>query len=148
MSPRPCLIAALTLAALVPQGALACSWSYADGYSPSDVKERVDVLRVRGTYRVVGIDGRPTGTLSEDGQPEYSDGVLLGLIERGSGRWPTFIYLLSEFAHECGMGWHLPWANATGTFWLERDRSRHRWRILLWEGEYLPAPAEQSALQP
>ena len=146
MSARWFLIAATVLAALVPQAASACSWSFADGYSPVEVKERVDVLRVRGTYRVEGIDGTPTGGLSEDGQPLYNDGVLIGLIERGTGRWPTFIHLLPEWAHECGMGRHLPWANAEGTFWLERDRARHRWRFIWWEGDYSrdPQPDQQA----
>lgn len=147
MPERAFLLVTIALAALAPQMASACSWSYEDGYSPNDIKERTDVVRVRGTYRVEGIDGTPTGGVSEDGQPLYNDGVLLGQIERGTGRWPTFIHLLPEWAHDCGMGWNRPWTDATGTFWLERDRARHRWWIIWWEGEYLPAP-EQPPLPP
>lgn len=140
MPARRFLITAIVLAVLVPEAASACSWSYADGYSPVEIKERVDVVRVRGTYQVEGIDGTPTGGFSEDGQPEYYDAVHIGLIERGTGRWPTYIRLLPEWAHECGMGRNLPWANATGTFWLERDRARNRWRIIWWEGDYSRDP--------
>jgi len=137
------LIAAVLAAALAPQAASACSWSYSDGYSPDDIKQRVDVERVRGTFRFAEFRGTPIAASDETGEPLYTDAVILGRIERGTGKWHTVMDAPTAFQMDCAMPVRGPLADATGTFWLERDRALHRWRIIWWEGEY--APARQAA---
>lgn len=140
MSARLLLIAAVPLAALASQAAGACSWSYAEGYSPEEIKERTDVVRVPGSFTFEEFRGTPAGT-NDDGEQLYTDALILGRIERGTAEWLTVINAPSQFEIDCAMPVRGPLADAQGTFWLERDRALRRWRIVWWEGEYAP-PAE------
>jgi len=137
MSARLFLIAAVPLAALSSQSANACSWSYAEGYSPNEIKERTDVVQVRGSFTFEEFRGTPAGT-DDEGNQLYTEAVVMGRIDRGSAEWHTVINAPTQFEIDCVMPVRGPMADAEGTFWLERDRALRRWRIIWWEGDYAP----------
>lgn len=127
------IFAALAL----PTSANACSWVWKDGWSPEEIRERDDVRKVRGTYRMLQVAG-DVGA-DENGGTVVSNAQFRGRLEtlRRTG-WDTYheppIYDLT-----CQVGnYHKPETDAKGTFWISRKRVHGRYRILLWEGEYLP----------
>lgn len=124
------------LFALQPMAAEACSFNWERGQSPAEIRANPDMRRVSGTFRF--IEGRGgNGEVATDAR-----GWLYGRIE-GDGRiWNTVQFPLYEIAIECG-AYLAPTANgATGTFWIARDRTGGRYRLMLWEGRYgQPDPA-------
>lgn len=127
------LLAASTLLAPAAQ---ACSLTWAPGWSPDEIKERADVRKVRGTYRLVEIAGERF--TNDNGEEWVRDAKYLGQLNtlRGTGwdvihepRIPdlTCIYYFK------------PEADATGTFWISRSKVDGRYRLMLWEGDYISA---------
>jgi hypothetical protein len=106
----------------------ACTFSWARGQSPREIRENPDMRRVSGTFRF--IEGQ--GANGHDRRLARS--WVLGRIDSPNGRyWNTIQWPLNEFAIECG-AYLAPTANgATGTFWISRDRTGGRYRLMLWE---------------
>ena len=129
---------ALSFGALsLPGVGQACNWIWAPGWSPEEIPERADVRKVRGTYRMLQIAGKP-GT-DENGEPVVYNAEFRGRLEtlRGTG-WDT---LHEPPMHDltCQIGnYHKPETDAKGTFWISRRPENGRYRILLWKGDYLP----------
>jgi len=113
------------LLALQPMAAEACTFSWKRGQSPAEIRENPDMRRVSGTFRFI------------EGQGGSARGWVYGRIDSPNGRiWNTVQYPLNEFAIECG-AYLAPTANdAAGTFWISRDRTGGRYRLMLWE--YVP----------
>jgi hypothetical protein len=125
-------------AAVAVSPADACSWSYERGYSPEEIKDRTDVRPISGIFRFEEIRGEPV--LDGEGQASLLNPEVIGHIERGSGRWNTVHFPTRGFGDGgCTFPATGPEANASGTFWITRRRKGGRYRILLWEGEHLPA---------
>lgn len=135
-------LAALSLALAtltMPTLAEACSASWARGWSPREIKRRADVREVKGTWRMEALDGRHV--TDADGQEWVVGGRFIGRIEapRGWG-WATWHEPPDETT-TCSIGMYFkPTADAKGTFWIARSKVDGRYRILLWEGYYLPQP--------
>lgn len=111
--------------------AAACSFSWAAGESPYEIKARDDVRLVRGTFRVV----EARGEAGEDGL--LARGLIQGEIVDAAGRrWPT-TQVFDQFAAECGANL-APTADATGRFWVSERRTDNRYRLMLWDGRYSP----------
>jgi hypothetical protein len=123
------IVAALLLSAAPAQ---ACSFSWARGNSPGEIRANPALQMVRGTFRF--IQDPENGHIVTDAR-----GWALGRIESARGRyWNTVQVPLNEFAIECG-AYTAPTANeATGTFWISRERRNRRYRLMLWEGRYPP----------
>ena len=123
------IVSALLLSAAPAQ---ACSFSWARGNSPAEIRENPALQIVRGTFRFV--QDPATGHIVTDAR-----GRALGRIESGRGRyWETFQVALHPFAIECG-AYTAPTGNdATGTFWISRERRNRRYRLMMWEGRYPP----------
>ena len=133
---RGVVVAAALLLSAAP--AQACSFSWGRGNSPAEIRENPALQIVRGTFRF--IQDPATGHIVTDAR-----GWALGRIDSGRGRyWNTVQVPLNEFAIECG-AYTAPTGNdATGTFWISRERRNRRYRLMLWEGRYPPrdtAPA-------
>lgn len=131
------IVAALLLSAAP---AAACSFSWARGNSPGEIRENPALRQVRGTFNfVVAQDG--SGHVATD-----ANGWAYGRIVSERGRppyWNTVQYPLNVFAIECG-AYTAPTGNpATGTFWISRVRRNGRYRLMLWEPDPVretPAP--------
>ena len=121
-----------TFLALQPMAAEACTFSWRRGQSPAEIRENPDLRRVSGIFRF--IEGQ--GESRHDRRLARS--WVLGRIDFPNGRyWNTIQWPLNEFAIECG-AYLAPTANgATGTFWIARDRTGGRYRLMLWEGRYV-----------
>jgi hypothetical protein len=128
-------IGAAAYVVIRPEPAHACSWSYARGNTPAEIRARSDVRRVVGTF--IFREGR--GTVNDDGLLEA--GRIFGRIEtrRGTG-WDVF-HPFSQFAADCTMP-QGPTADARGTFWISRQSENGQYQLRSWEGEYLPARNE------
>jgi hypothetical protein len=127
------LAVAILLATLaLSSPAQACSFTWSPGYSPDEIKERDDVRAVRGVFRVVDVDG----TAGEDGT--LASGVIYGRIKmRGGKVWNT-VQEYNTFWVDCG-AYVQPTADAKGVFWISRTAKNGRYKMMLWDGEYLPA---------
>lgn len=129
----PALLAA---SAILTPSVQACSFTWAPGWSPDEIKERTDVRKVRGTYRLLEIAGERF--INDDGEEWVRDATYLGRLDtaRGTG-W--------DVAHEPRIPdltciyYFKPEADATGTFWISRRKEDGRYRLLLWEGDYISA---------
>lgn len=124
--------------ALQPVAAAACSFSWARGNSPAEIRENPALRQVRGTFNfVMAQDG--SGHAATD-----AHGWAFGRIvsERGRPRyWNTVQFPLNGFAIECG-AYTAPTGNgATGTFWITRERRNGRYRLMLWEPASFRDPA-------
>lgn len=132
---RTCALAAVLT--LQPLTAEACSFSWRRGNSPAEIRENSALQVVRGTFR---FEQDPaTGHIVTDAR-----GMALGRIETGRARyWNTYQFPLNEFSIECG-AYLAPTGNeATGIFWISRERRNRRYRLMMWEGRYpshAPAP--------
>ena len=139
LQPLACLAIALGLLAS-SQPAAACSWSYERGRSPEEIKERgrTDVRRIVGTFHFEEMRGEPI--LEGEMAGGFRNPEVAGHIERSTGRWETVHYPAREFEDGgCLFPATGPEADATGTFWISRNREDGRYRILAWEGEYAPS---------
>ena len=129
---------ALSFAALsLPTAGQACSWVWEEGWSPEEIKQRADVRKVRATYKMLQVAGK-TGT-DENGETIVYNAEFRGRLEtlRGTG-WDTY-HEPPMYDLTCQIGnYHKPETDATGTFWISRKKKNGRYRILLWEGDYLP----------
>jgi hypothetical protein len=121
------------LLALQPVAAEACTFSWRRGQSPAEIRENPDLRRVSGTFRFIEGQG-------ESGHDRrLARGWVLGRIDSPNGRyWNTIQWPLNEFAIECGAYLAPTAKGATGTFWIARDRTGGRYRLMLWEGRYPP----------
>ena len=122
------------LLALQPMAADACTFSWRRGQSPAEIRDNPDLRRVDGTFRFIEGQG---GSVHDR---RLARSWVLGRIDSPNGRyWNTIQWPLNEFAIECG-AYLAPTANgATGTFWIARDRTGGRYRLMLWEGRYVPS---------
>jgi len=138
----------LALAAIAaPLPAEACSASWQRGWSPKEIKRRADVRMVKGTWHMEALEGRRV--TDAEGQEWVMDGRFTGRIETARGWvWATWHEAPDERT-TCFVGMYFkPTADAKGTFWIARSKVDGRYRILLWEGEYLPLPAPQTPSPP
>lgn len=136
---RTILIVAALLLSAAP--AEACSFSWRRGHSPAEIRENPALQVVRGIFR---FEQDPaTGHIVTDAR-----GMALGRIESGRARyWNTFQAPLNELSIECG-AYIAPTGNeATGTFWIARERRNRRYRLMMWEGQY-PRPSPAAAPAP
>jgi hypothetical protein len=135
---RAILLAALAALA-TPLPAEACSASWKRGWSPKEIKRRADVREVEGTWRLSELQGQRY--TDGDGQEWVIDGRFTGRIETARGWvWETWHEPPDERT-TCYVGRYFkPVADAKGRFWITRSKVDGRYRILLWEGEYLPSP--------
>ncbi len=131
------IVAALLLSAAP---ATACSFSWARGHSPAEIRDNPGMRVVTGTFRF--IQNPENGHIVTNAR-----GYAFGRIDAARGRpryWNTIQFPLSEIAIECG-AYTAPTGNgATGTFWISRERRRGRYQLLLWE----PAPFREPAPAP
>lgn len=130
------LNALAAILALVSTPASACSFTWKKGWSPDEIKERSDVRKVKGTYRLVEVAGERF--TDDDGEEWVRDASYHGRLNtlRGTG-WDT--YHEPRLQELTCIYYFKPEADAKGTFWISRKKVDGRYRILLWEGEYLPA---------
>ncbi|MXO90050.1 hypothetical protein [Pontixanthobacter aquaemixtae] len=128
---RAPLAAALAAAILLGNstGAFACSFSWKEGFSPEEIKQREDVRKVTGTIEI----GELQGSADENG--ELWEGTIFSRITtlRGTG-WETW-QNFHRVSLDCG-AYRKPLANGRGIFWISRQKIDGRYEILLWEGEY------------
>ena len=125
--------------------AFACSWSYERGRSPDEIKEagRNDVRRIEGTFHFEQMHGEPI--LEGEMAGGFRNPEVVGYIERGTGRWETIHFPSRSFEDgSCLFPATGPEGDASGTFWISRRREGGRFRILAWEGEYLPAAQSET----
>lgn len=130
MIPKGALMLAAGLAATFASPAAACSFSWAPGHSPDEIKARDDVRLVKGIFRFeVG-----RGDVREDGMLDR--GTIYGHLEteRGTG-WKT-VQPFDQFSVDCA-AYLRPTADAKGSFWISRRKTGGRYELLLWEGTYL-----------
>jgi len=113
--------------------AYACSFSWAPGSSPADIRARSDVRMVRGTFRV----GEARGEVGDDGV--LVSGWIYGRIETRRGTHWNTVQPYHQFLVECA-AYPRPTADANGIFWIKRRGTDGRYELLLWEGEYLARP--------
>jgi hypothetical protein len=127
------------------QPAVACSWSYERGTSPEEVRQRSDVTAIRATFRFEELRGE-RGLNSEGEEVVYNPEVV-GVVERGATHLETIHYPGRQFEDmTCLFPGTGPVADARGTFWIATRPEHGRYRILYWEGEYLPvAPTESES---
>ena len=120
--------------AFLPMTAEACTFTWERGYSPREIRENSELLVVTGTFRFV--QDPATGRLVTD-----SRGWPYGRIESPRGQhWNTVQLPLYEISIECG-AYTAPTGNdATGTFWIARERENGRHWLLMWEPRYPPSP--------
>jgi hypothetical protein len=125
-----CILALLASAA---EPAQACSFSWAPGYSPSDIRHRADVTLVRGAF--VFVDAK-TGKVITEGEFNLTDdSQALGRISRVGKRPILTKSWYSELSIECG-AYLGPSNNVSGKFWIERKRDKvGRQRLLMWRPE-------------
>ena len=135
-----CLLGLLMAAGWQAAPASACSFSWARGNSPAEIRENPALQQVRGTFR---FEQDPaTGRLILDAR-----GMALGRIDSGRARyWNTYQFPPTEIAVECGAYLGPPGNDATGTFWISRDRQNRRYRLMMWAPD--PRPAEAAAARP
>jgi hypothetical protein len=131
------VVASVALAAglaLQAAPAEACSFSWSRGQSPAEIRENPDLRRVSGTFRF--IQGRGgNGEVATNAR-----GWLYGRIDSERGRyWNTIQFPMYEIAIECGAYLPPTGNGATGTFWISRERTGGRYRLMLWEGRYVPS---------
>lgn len=113
--------------------AQACSFSWKEGYSPSDIPHRDDVVMVKGNFFFVdattGADVPPETEFSLD------QGDALGRIER-KGRKPILTRMYySEIMLDCG-AYLGPPGSVSGKFWIELKRDKQgRQSLLMWKPE-------------
>jgi len=121
--------------ALQPATAEACSFSWRRGNSPDEIRDSPAMMTVTGTFR---FEQDPaTGHIVTDARG-YAYGRITS--ERGRRYWNTVQFPLDGFSIECG-AYVAPTGNdATGTFWISRERRNRRYRLMLWEGRYPPNP--------
>lgn len=136
---RTILIVAALLLSATP--AEACSFSWRRGNSPAEIRDNPALQVVRGTFR---FEQNPeNGHIVTDAR-----GWAYGRITSARGRryWDTIQAPLNELSIECG-AYIAPTGNeATGTFWIARERRNRRYRLMMWEGQYLRhAPAAAPA---
>ncbi len=134
----------LLLTVAFPQPAAACSWGYARGYSPEEIKRRTDVTAVRANFRFEEMRGEPG--VNEEGEEVLLDAEVFGHIESGITRLKTIHYPARAWA-TCQFPANGPAADARGTFWITDRPEDGRHRILYWEGEYL-RPEQTQAKPP
>lgn len=142
---RRAVLALLLAGMAAPSAVQACTFRWARGWSPEEIKRRADVRKVRGVWRRTSLEGRPF--TDEEGQEWITNARFLGRIEtrRGTG-WDTE-HPAPDHSTTCFVGAYFkPEFDAAGTFWISRRASGGRYRILLWEGEYVP-PAAQAAAE-
>ena len=120
------LFAMLGLAA-VPEPAQACSFSWGPGNSPREIKQRADVRRLKGTFRVIDIQG----TVDEEGALDR--GTITGRIETKRNRIFNTVHQYDQFIMMCGAD-RRPASDGTGTYWIKRKPKDGKYEILLWEG--------------
>ena len=123
------------LTAALPQSATACSWGYASGYSPQEIKHRTDVTAVRANFRFEELRGEPGR--NDEGEEVIFNPEVFGRIEIGFFTRVETVHVPAQEWGACmfpGVG---PAADARGTFWITDRREDGRHRILYWEGEYL-----------
>lgn len=141
--------AALTLALVtltMPTLAEACSTSWARGWSPREIKRRADVRMVKGTWHMEALEGRRE--TDAEGQEWVIDGRFIGRIETPRGwAWATWHEAPDEITTCFATMYFKPTGDAKGTFWIARSKVEGRYRILLWEGEYLPQSAPEAPPQ-
>jgi hypothetical protein len=128
---RQTLVAAALLVSAAP--AEACSFRWARGHSPAEIRENPAMQAVTGTFRFI---------LNPENGQFVTDrrGYVYGRIDAARGRYYDTVQLpLYEIALECG-AYTAPTRNvATGTFWISRERRRGRYMLMLWE-ERFPRP--------
>lgn len=136
---RKCLLAVFLM--LQPMVAEACSFSWRRGYSPAEIRENPALREVTGTFRF--MQDPVTGHIVTDAR-----GWAYGRIDSARGRyWNTVQVPLDQISIDCG-AYTAPTGNdATGTFWISRERRNRRYRLMLWEGRY-PPPAAATAPAP
>jgi len=123
---------------LIPAVARACTFKWNPGFSPDEIKERTDIRKVKGAFRIVDL----RGTTNSDG--ELQDGIIYGrIVTRQGGHIDTFHHY-SEFAMQCGAD-RRPVADGTGTFWIKMRPVKGQHEMMLWEGEYLPQQSSNSS---
>ena len=132
-------LATAALSGVPAQPAGACSIGYKAGYSPAEIKQRKDLRKIEGVYRLAEVAGERF--TDENGQELVRDAKLLGEIKAKNGRtWKTIQpppdALLVDICG-CDCWYHKPEGNAEGTFWLSHNGRNGRYTLMLWEGNYL-----------
>ena len=135
---------AVTFAAfalVAASSAQACNFSWKKGWSPDEIKQREDVRKVVGTFRIMEISGEHF--TDAEGKEWIRNARYVGRLEtaRGTG-WDTAHPLRIEDL-TC-VYYFKPEADAEGTFWISRRKVDGRYEILLWEGTYLPQTDTES----
>ena len=132
----------LVLTVAFPQPAAACSWGYARGYSPEEIKRRTGVTAVRANFRFEEMRGEPG--VDEEGEEVLFNPEVVGRIESGMMRVETIHYPARQWAGGCMFPATGPVADARGTFWITDRPEDGRHRILYWEGEHLQSEQTQA----
>lgn len=130
MIPRSAML--LALAALAaPPAAIACSVSPSPEIRAEQFRNDSRNRRVKGRF-----------TVTETWINGYGRGIIRGRIEtaRGTG-WDVWVDY-DEFMIDC-VYFFAPTIDATGTFWLARNKVDGRYEIRLWEGQYTPEALER-----
>ena len=132
---RSWTFALAALLVLQPLAAEGCSFSWARGHSPAEIRANPNMRQVQGTFRFV--QDPANGHIVTNAQ-----GWAYGRIEGARGRyWNTIQTPMSEISIECG-AYTAPTGNdATGTFWISRARRDRRYRVMLWEPAPIPGAA-------
>jgi hypothetical protein len=129
------IVVATALLAAAP--AQACTFTWERGYSPREIRANPEMRTVTGTFRF--IQNPTNGHIVTD-----SEGYAFGRISAPGRHWDTVQLPLNEISIECG-AYTAPTGNdATGTFWISRERQRGRYLLMLWEF----APARETAPAP
>jgi hypothetical protein len=123
----------LALIVSTAEPAQACSFSWAPGYSPSDIKQRADVTLVKGAF--VFVDAKTGNDVAESEFDLTDDGQALERLSRVGKRPILTKSWYSELSIECG-AYLGPSNNVSGKFWIERKRDKvGRQRLLMWRPE-------------
>lgn len=122
---RAALLLALAVLA-APEAGIACSVSPSPKIRAEQFKADTRNRRVKGRF-----------TVTETRINGYGRGIIRGRIEtaRGTG-WDVWVDY-DEFMIDC-VYFFAPTIDATGTFWIARNKVDGRYEIRLWEGEYTP----------
>lgn len=143
---RPFWAAFLVLAvpsAVVSTPAYGCSFSWKKGWAPEEIKRRADVRKLEGVFRLEEVLGeRHT---DEDGTEWIWNAEIVGSIESKGGQIWNTIHDAPDDTTTCRYGSYFkPESDAKGAFWITRSKKSGRYRILLWEGDYLRAEEKGS----
>lgn len=138
---REVVLASLAICAcFIPSKSLACSFTWSEGFSPEEIRERKDLRKVIGTFEIINWDGQA------DENGELSTGKIYSRLstKRGTGwyTWQEF----SRISLDCG-AYLKPLNNARGTFYISRRKIDGRYEILLWDGEYISTENSESGDQ-